>query len=334
MKDLLPTIKNWMSNGQRLVLARVMQTWGSSPRPAGSSMIISEKLEMAGSVSGGCVESTVLKEAKRLLEGDSCKKLSYGVTDEEAWTVGLSCGGKIDVFIQPWFQNNISEKIMEWLEGNENFILVTSLTDGSNSLVVNESLTVGQPLSSNVVQKSVDALNSRVSVLIHDNYLIQTFPHRSRMIIIGAAHVTSDLVKLAKEFDFETIVIDPRGAFARNTNFIQPPDQIIEKYPSEVLKNLTVDTHTYAVILSHDPKIDDDALRILLRSNAAYIGALGSKKNHEKRTARLLADGFSEAEIARINAPIGIDINALGAKEIALSILAAIIKKRNENLKK
>jgi xanthine dehydrogenase accessory factor len=136
------------------------------------------------------------------------------------------------------------------------------------------------------------------------------------------------------EFDFETIVIDPRGVFARNTNFTQPPDQIIEKYPSEVLNELNVDSHTYAVVLSHDPKIDDDALRILLRTNAAYIGALGSKKNHEKRSARLTDAGFSKDEIARINAPIGNDIKSLGAKESALSIMGAILKKRNENLKK
>ena len=333
MKDLLPIIKNWISTGQRFVLARVIQTWGSSPRPAGSCMIISEKLEMAGSVSGGCVEGTVLKEAKKLMEGAASKKLSYGVSDEEAWTVGLSCGGKINVFIQPWFPTDISKEIVEMLDANKSFILVTSIETGANTIVIRDGLTIGNSLTDDVMKRSIDVLNNRVPVLADDQYLIQTFPHRSKMLIIGAAHVTSDLVKLAREFDFETIVIDPRGVFARNTNFVHPPDQIIEKYPSEVLNDLNVDSHTYAVILSHDPKIDDDALRILLRSNAAYIGALGSKKNHEKRTSRLLVDGFNEEEIARIDAPIGIDINALGAKEIALSIMGAIIKKRNENLK-
>jgi xanthine dehydrogenase accessory factor len=297
-------------------------------------MIISDTLEMAGSVSGGCVEGTVLKEAKKILEGQASKKLSYGVADEDAWTVGLSCGGKIDVFIQPWFPKNISEKFVELLDSNKSFILVTTLAGGANTIVIENGMSIGNELPGDVIQKSIDALNNRVAVLVDENHLIQTFPHRSRMLIIGAAHVTSELVKFGMEFDFETIVIDPRGVFARNTNFTKPPDQIIEKYPSEVLNELNVDSHTYAVVLSHDPKIDDDALRILLRTNAAYIGALGSKKNHEKRSARLTDAGFSKDEIARINAPIGMDINALGAKEIALSIMGAIVKKRNENLKK
>ena len=152
------------------------------------------------------------------------------------------------------------------------------------------------------------------------------------MIIIGAAHITADLVQLAHQFDFETIVIDPRATFAKNTTFAVKPDQIIEKYPSEVLKDFPLDANTYAVILSHDPKIDDDALQILLRKKVAYIGALGSKKNHEKRSQRLLEKGFTPDDIARIDAPIGLDIKASGAKEIAFSIMGAVIKAKNSFL--
>jgi xanthine dehydrogenase accessory factor len=149
------------------------------------------------------------------------------------------------------------------------------------------------------------------------------------MIIIGAAHITADLVQLAHQFDFETIVIDPRGTFAKNTSFVVKPDQIYERYPSEVLNDFQLDPYTYAVILSHDPKIDDDALQILLRKKVAYIGALGSKKNHEKRSQRLLEKGFTNEDIARIDAPIGVDIHAKGAKEIAFSIMGAVIKAKN-----
>ena len=152
------------------------------------------------------------------------------------------------------------------------------------------------------------------------------------MIIIGAAHITADLVQLGHEFDFETIVIDPRGIFAKNTTFAVKPDRISEKYPSEVLNDFELDPYTYAVILSHDPKIDDNALQILLRSKVAYIGALGSRKTHEKRTARLKLAGFTDQEISHIEAPIGIDINAQGAKEIALSIMGAVIKAKNAYL--
>lgn len=150
--------------------------------------------------------------------------------------------------------------------------------------------------------------------------------------MIGAAHITVDLVQLAKLYGFETIVIDPRGAFSGNMQFPVKPDVILEKYPSEVLEDLKPDVYTYAVILSHDPKIDDNALEILLRSKVAYIGALGSRKTHEKRARRLKQKGFTDGEIARIEAPIGMDINAQGAREIALSIMGSIIKVKNTYL--
>jgi xanthine dehydrogenase accessory factor len=121
-------------------------------------------------------------------------------------------------------------------------------------------------------------------------------------------------------------------AHLQNTTFVVKPDQLIEKYPSEVLNDFPLDPNTYAVILSHDPKIDDDALQVLLRKKVAYIGALGSKKNHEKRIQRLLEKGFSTDDIARIDAPIGLDIKANGAKEIAFSIMGAVIKAKNSFL--
>ena len=150
------------------------------------------------------------------------------------------------------------------------------------------------------------------------------------MLIIGAAHITADLVDLANTFGFESIVIDPRGTFASKTQFQTPPDVIFEKYPSEVIPDYTLDAYTYAVILSHDPKIDDNALHLLLKSHVAYIGALGSKKTHAKRIARLREAGFSDTQIDRIQAPIGLNINAKTPREIALSIMAQIIGVMND----
>ncbi len=336
MKELIAQLKIWKAAGQRLALARVIQTWGSSPRPAGSCMVISENLEMAGSVSGGCVESAVVKEAKQIFEGAGAKRLFYGVTDDDAWAVGLSCGGKIQVYLQPWLDTDLSQNLLELLSANKSCMLATALVDGKNrnTLITSDGQAVGDPLPNEILKRSITAFEKRThdTVTIDEvEYFIQVFPRRSRMIIIGAAHVTVDLVLLAKQFDFETVVIDPRGTFAKSTTFATPPDMMFEKYPSEVLPELELDPYTYAVILSHDPKIDDDALQVLLRSNVAYIGALGSKKNHDKRTARLLEKGFTSEEISKINAPIGMDIQAVGAKEIALSILGAVIRAKNEN---
>jgi xanthine dehydrogenase accessory factor len=337
MKEYLNQIENWLKQGKEVALARVIQTWGSSPRPVGSCMLISSDLEMAGSVSGGCVEGAVLKEAKRIFESGEGKRLEYGVSDDDAWAVGLSCGGKIQVYIQPWsLAKTFSNSIQEHLRNNSGCVMITKLIDGKveSSLFHNGKIS-GTVFSNNLTTLAKEAYEQRTHKAVKEGdheYFIQVFPPREKVIIIGAAHITADLIRLAHDFDFETIVIDPRKTFAQKTSFPVIPDQLFENYPSEVLNGINLDPYTYCVILSHDPKIDDDALKILLPSPVAYIGALGSKKNHEKRIARLKEYGFNEIEIAKINAPIGIDIHAQGAKEIALSIMGAIIKAKNSFL--
>jgi xanthine dehydrogenase accessory factor len=334
MKEYQRQIQQWRHEGKQVALARVIQTWGSSPRPVGSCMFISSEGEMLGSVSGGCVEGAVVKEAKLIFESCQAKRLHYGVSDDDAWAVGLSCGGKLDVFIQPWHDDHIVKELTYRLENNEGCTLVTKLIDGNATNTLFFDLrSEGTEIPDEVelkVRESYLQRNSRIIAQPDGDYFTHIFPPRSKMLIIGAAHITAYLVKLAHDFDFETIVIDPRKSFAENTTFPVPPDRIIQAYPSEVLNKIELDAYTYAVILSHDPKIDDDALKILLRNELAYIGALGSKKNHEKRIKRLQEVGFSENEIARINAPIGVNINAQGAKEIALSIMGAVIKAKNE----
>ena len=152
------------------------------------------------------------------------------------------------------------------------------------------------------------------------------------MLIIGVAHITVDLVQLADWYGFETVVIDPRGYFTQNIAFKKDPTQLIEAYPSEVLDQFPLDAYTYTAILSHDPKIDDNALEILLNNEVAYIGALGSKKTHAKRTARLLENGFSQEQIDTIHAPIGLSIGAKGANEIALAIMGQILEVKNSRI--
>lgn len=338
MKELLSHISNWTSKQKQVVLARVIQTWGSAPRPVGAAMLISEELEMAGSVSGGCVEGAVLKEAKAIMGQNRGKMLYYGVSDEDAWAVGLSCGGKIQVYIQSWItsdSSDLQQQLHQLLADNKSCILVTALTQANeNTILLPDGTWSGAKVPSEILTAAQQAFDQRKNQTLEVGgipYFIQVFPRRSQLLIIGAAHITVDLVQLAHQFDFETIVIDPRGTFAKNTTFTVKPDQMIEKFPSEVLQDFPLDAYTYAVILSHDPKIDDDALQVLLKHKVAYIGALGSKKNHEKRTNRLLEKGFTSEEIARIDAPIGMDIGAVGAKEIALSIMGAVIKAKNGN---
>ncbi|MBT33875.1 MAG: hypothetical protein CMO01_29790 [Thalassobius sp.] len=338
MKDLLSQITAWQQQGKKLALARVIQTWGSSPRPVGSSMIITEDMEMAGSVSGGCVEGAVLKAAGTLNNAVDGKNLQFGISNDEAWTVGLSCGGKLDVYLQPLTGNEVFNSLIEKLKANESCVLVTDLNEGksSNILFNPDGSVISQDgeidVNNTLVEAVKETYQTRKNSTLTEgdkNLFVQNFPRKSQLLIIGAAHITSALVKLANMYDFESVVIDPRGIFAQKTSFEIQPDQLIEEYPSEVLNNFNLDAQTYAVILSHDPKIDDDALHVLLPSNIAYIGALGSKKNQAKRAARLQEAGFTEEQINKIEGPIGLNIGASGAKEIALSIMASIIKTKN-----
>ena len=344
MKELPPQINQWLNDKKPFAIARVIQTWGSSPRPVGSVMLISDDMQMAGSVSGGCVEGSVLKEAQLIIKNGMAKRLSYGVSDDEAWSVGLTCGGKIQVYLESIpdgdsIRRELWKTLVQQLQANRQCILITALVDNqpSNTLIDDKGNAFGAILGEEVLQEireSTKHLKSEVVTIGERDYFIQLFRKKKRMFIIGAAHIATDLVQLAKQHDFETIVIDPRGIFATKTQFAVQPDQLIIKYPSEVLNENDLDENVYAVILSHDPKIDDDALQILLRSKAAYIGALGSRKTHEKRVERLKQAGFSEEEIKRIESPVGIDIGAQGAGEIALSIMGSVIKRKNLNSKR
>ena len=344
MKELLPYLQEWADKGHAFAIATVIQTWGSSPRPVGSTMLVSKEMEMAGSVSGGCVEGAVIREAIPLIEAGAAKRLAFGVADEDAWAVGLSCGGKIQVFTERFlaFDERPEEQaawalLREKLENNQPCILVSRLEDGQgwHSVVLPDGTAAGQPIGKDLKAEALRAYRERKSQSVEREgtaYFLQVFPSRSQMLIIGAAHITADLIQLGHLYDFETIVIDPRGVFAHKSQFPQPPDQLIDKYPAEVLNNFPLDAYSYAVVLSHDPKIDDNALHILLPSEIAYIGALGSRKTHEKRVNRLKAAGFSDEAIARIHAPIGLDINAQTPKEIALAIMGEIIGVKNAYL--
>ena len=342
MKEFLPILKQWTAEDKAFSIATVIKTWGSSPRPVGSSMLVSQEMEMAGSVSGGCVENAVVKATLPLLESGQGQTLHYGVADEEAWEVGLSCGGKIQVYAERFLafdtrpaERAVWNKLQVCLENNEACILLTKLIDGLSQhiLVLPDGSTTGQQVSSELISEGLRVYQERKNQIIEvgeQSFFAQVFPRKSQLIIIGAAHITVDLVQLANLYNFETIVVDPRGIFTNKTQFSVAPDQLFEKYPSEVLPDFSLDAYTYAVVLSHDPKIDDNALHLLLPSNVGYIGALGSRKTQAKRVARLTAAGFSETAIAKIHSPVGMAINAKTPKEIALSIMGELIKVKNE----
>ena len=335
MTDLNEIISDWSQNGAILVLARVVKTWGSSPRPIGSMMIINEEGKISGSVSGGCVEGAVIKKSRALFTQHVGEKLSFGVSDEEAWSVGLSCGGKIEVYLQTvdFSSNKVWNSLLKNKQSNQSCVLISKLSKNENWLIDENGGVIGTLLSPKIIKEARTIFSERVHKTLNvkeQDYFIQVFPRKPTLLIIGVAHIAVDLVTIAHLHEFETILIDPRGYFTTNTQFNTEPTQIYTAYPSEVLNKVKLDPYTFCAILSHDPKIDDNALEILLPSKVAYIGALGSKKTHQKRIERLTRKGISEDLISKIQAPIGIPIGAKSAKEIALSIMSEIIKFQNQ----
>lgn len=339
MKEFLPQIDAFLKENKKLVIATVIKTWGSGPRQPGACMLISDAGDIVGSVSGGCVEGAVWKKAQEVFADGKSQYLKFGVSDDDAWAVGLSCGGAIEVFVEMFLAHtspHIWEVFENDLQNNKTVVLMTALDTPVPRHLLIESVKKIQPYDNpnvaqvrNSIQSSIQHKNE---VFENDGVLWwkQVFAKKSQLIIVGAAHITVDLVQLAHLFDFETIVIDPRGIFSEKTNFSTLPNQLFSDWPDEVLPNFDLDNHTYAVLLTHDPKIDDQALHRLLKSDVAYVGALGSKKTHEKRVKRLQDAGFPATDIEKIHAPIGLDIHAKSAKEIALSIMAELIKIKNE----
>ncbi|WP_298494194.1 XdhC family protein [uncultured Maritimibacter sp.] len=311
--DDIPAIAlDWHRAGKGAVLATVVETWGSAPRPVGSHLVISGAGEIQGSVSGGCVEGATVLEAMEALEDGESRLLTYGVSDDEAFAVGLACGGTIRVLVEPVGRavpEDMLAKLVAKRAAREPVGYVVDLDDWARRLVGVE--TVPERFRSD---RSGVEEDGRTFVAIHNPPL--------RMVIVGAVHIAQALVPMARLAGYDPLIIDPRGAFAQEHRF--PGEDIREDYPDEVLPDYGLDARTAVVTLSHDPKIDDPAIEAALRSNCFYVGSLGSKRTHAKRVERLGERGFSADQIARIHAPVGLDIGAKSPAEIAVSAMAQI----------
>jgi len=342
MRDVIDKLDAWREHGENLAIATVIETWGSAPRPPGSKLAISERGGIAGSVSAGCVEGAVILEAREVMRRGVSKQLEYGVADETAWGVGLACGGAIKIFVEPGFVlDNLYPVIKRHFEENLPFALISVLMgpqdlihkkcivdqDGS---VQGDLIVPGQ--MDQIIDKSLVFLSegkSRTIELPDDIKLfIEVYPPPSRLIVIGAVHFSDPLITMANAVGFETILIDPRPAFSTAERFPHA-SKIIRAWPHEVLPDMKIDNLTYAVVLTHDPKIDDPALIYLLNSPARYCGALGSRNSHQKRIERLLEKGGTREQVSRRHAPIGRDLGGETPGEVAISIMAEIIHEKN-----
>ncbi len=322
--QIIEKINDYLVNDENFVLALVIDTWKSAPKPVGSILLISAKDEISGSVSGGCVESAVIMEAKTSLDLNKSKILKFGVTNETAFQVGLACGGTIKILIEPIkLIDKFKRKLLRNFYYNylEDKLSILKFNLNSNKRELLEDKGALDCLSN--LKK-----NNKRSFLDKNNFYY-FLPPKNKMVIIGAVHIAQHLATLANQFDFELYVIDPRSSFANKTRF--PNATIIVDWPDDALKKIKINNETAIITLTHDPKIDDIALQIALEFDCFYIGSLGSKKTHEKRLSRLLELGFSRKITNRIHSPIGLDIGSIKPNEIALSIMAEIIKVKSSN---
>lgn len=341
MREVLSAIQQWRAGGRKAALATVVKVYGSAPRPLGARMAVSSEREIAGSVSGGCVEGAVVSEALNVLESSRPKLIPFGISDERAWSVGLSCGGEIEVFVEPLPDENLLGRLGESLAQERSCVLCTGLQGGlaGKHLLAwpDESESVGDIAGADrdaLTSVAFDCLESqrcsRVALPSEQgacDVLIEPFPPLPRLIVIGAVHAAESLIAYARILGFRTWVVDPRSAFASPERFGHA-DRLITDWPIGALKPEDFHESTYVAVLSHDDKLDNPALKMALESPCRYIGVLGSKKTQAKRRSALLGMGVSESALDRLHAPIGLNLGGRRPEEIALSIMAEIITVR------
>jgi xanthine dehydrogenase accessory factor len=340
MEEVLADLQRWRKQGESVALATVVQTWGSSPRKTGAKMAITAGGQISGSVSGGCVEGAVAEEAFAVLKSGQPKLLHYGVADETSWEVGLACGGNIDIFVEP-----LDRELFESVAGliaDEHAGAVATVIAGPSSLLGRKLLVesgrerwlggIDKTVDTTVVELANAAIQAgkgaQVTLADHGIKLfIDTLLPPPTLVMIGGVHIAIVLATLAKTLGYRTVIVDPRHAFG-NVERFPHVDQLVRAWPEEAFAQLSPHGNMAVALLTHDPKIDDPALKMVLRSQAFYIGALGSRKTHSARVERLRAEGFQDHEIERIYAPIGLRIDAQTPEEIALAVMAEIVKVR------
>ncbi len=322
----------WIDEGHGVALAVVVSTWGSSPCPVGSQLVVNDSGAFFGSVSGGCIEPFVISEAIDIIDDGEPQSLEYGVSDDKAREVRLTCGGNIRVFVM----RAPPREELEKMTGGSPVTRVIDLANGSTLMVDDANVTGTLQLDEETLNQvsclHKQSVGGTVIREAETELFVMKHTRPRKLIIVGAAHISQILASMATATGFEVTVVDSRPAFARSERL--PGITIVHKSSKQAMQELTIDSRTALAILAHDPVLDDPVLHTALGSPAYYIGCLGSRRTHAARLDRLRGAGFDEAVFERLHAPVGLDIGGRSAGEIAVSILAEIIAIGNgKNLK-
>jgi xanthine dehydrogenase accessory factor len=331
MREIRDDVQRWLARGDRVALATVVATRRSAPRPVGAKLAISAQGELAGSVSGGCVENEVYEYAQEVLAGAPPRLLTYGISDDLALSVGLPCGGEIDVFVEE-ARRPLAERLMEVVESNERAVVLTVLAGddlGAELLVTEGGERIGdapEELAESAPELIRRGRSGVVEIAGRDVFA-DVYGPPPRLLIYGAVDTAEALCRAAREIGWRPIVADARARFATSER-LPSAEEIVVAWPEETLAQVRPDDATAIVILTHDDKFDVPMISGALETDAFYIGALGSRRNQERRRERLLEAGVDEAALERVSGPCGLDIGAQTPAETAISILAEIMAVR------
>ena len=354
MRELRDQIEAWTDEGMAIARAVVVRTFGSSPRREGAAMLRTQDGRIAGSVSGGCIEGATAERLEEASASGLQRVVRFGVSDEEAWDVGLACGGTIDVLVQPSIPAALLRATAETaIDRHAGQVVVTELPAGSPDdragasvagptaepaapLVVREdghvAGSLGQPAADaaliDLARESLASGTSGVIEILGRQLFLESIPVRPRLVVVGAVEVAALLVRMASGLDYETVVIDARPAFATRERFPHV-DHLIDGWPDEVADQIDLGPGDAVAVLSHDPKIDEPAIALALQRGCRYVGAIGSRKTQQARRQRLGQRGLDEAQLGRLRGPIGLDLGGRDPAETALAIMAEIVAARH-----
>ncbi|MEU0854144.1 XdhC/CoxI family protein [Streptomyces griseofuscus] len=356
MRDIAQGLSSWSASGKRFAVATVVRTWKSAPRQAGSSLAVAEDGEVIGSVSGGCVEGAVYELASEVLESGQAALVTYGVSDDDALAVGLTCGGIIEILVRPAGAGRFPglPGVLEAMDAGRPVAVVSPLPDEgggaepdptaapAGQMIVTPSGaqgTLGDPrLDAAVVERAQGLLAQgstgvmrvgRAGEERRDDVavFVESFAPPPRMLVFGAIDFASAVARIGKFLGYHVTVCDARPVFATRRRF-PDADELVVDWPHRYLESTEVDGNTVICVLTHDPKFDVPLLQRALRTPARYIGAMGSRRTHEDRLRRLREEGMTEAELSRLSAPIGLDLGARTPEETAVAIMAEVIALR------
>ena len=332
--ETIAAAHRWLRAGEKVALATVIGTWGSAPRRIGAKMAVSASGEISGSVSGGCVEGAVAEAAVDVLRSGCAQLLHFGVADDIAWEVGLACGGAIDVIVLP-FHGEVCDA---FLNAADTPNVTLTVVRGSEESFGRQMLLdadgkqtggLGFGLDKDAVVQARLALSEgrsrRVDLGHGTEIFLDVNRSPSTLVVVGGVHIAIPLVSMAKAIGFRTVVVDPRRSFGSVERF-PDVDQLLHFWPDRALIEMQLDMTTAVAVLTHDPKLDDPALRVALPSASFYVGALGSRSTNTKRRERLIDSGVAAEHIERLRAPIGLDLGGRSPGEIALSVMAEIVE--------